>query len=376
MKENKKKLNSLQRSSIGGTIKGGDNNFYNVPEGTASNLVMEVLGAGRDLGGLPERKRQVNHTQQITVREKDKVRQIELSTKKESVMIELSDIDKLVGSNKPVKKMFVLALIKANEQAIHNGQLTSAAISFPLQELIELGFYKTEQSARRGFKAGMDVLTSLKLKGRVQSGKNKESSIESLRVLFTGSDIKNNQCTIYMNEFVNWGFIAQYFTIMPRYYFRLPNRASDLLYYIFYLARQRVKDIAEKGYFNISFRSIQARLNLPSENHTINPGRDIKEAIESAIQSIEDTHAQVYEGLQFTLTPIYDENASIADFLDNGYLKVGMDGIFAETFIELNNTKVKGITAAQKRTERIIEDAVAKKLAKKMEAEEDTEDNT
>ena len=291
-------------------------------------------------------------------------------------MIELSDIDKLVGSNKPVKKMFVLALIKANEQAIHNGQLTSAAISFPLQELIELGFYKTEQSARRGFKAGMDVLTSLKLKGRVQSGKNKESSIESLRVLFTGSDIKNNQCTIYMNEFVNWGFIAQYFTIMPRYYFRLPNRASDLLYYIFYLARQRVKDIAEKGCFNISFRSIQARLNLPSENHTINPGRDIKEAIESAIQSIEDTHAQVYEGLQFTLTPIYDENASIADFLDNGYLKVGMDGIFAETFIELNNTKVKGITAAQKRTERIIEDAVAKKLAKKMEAEEDTEDNT
>ena len=156
----------------------------------------------------------------------------------------------------------------------------------------------------------------------------------------------------------------------------LLNLVLFLLYYIFYLARQRVKDIAEKGCFNISFRSIQARLNLPSENHTINPGRDIKEAIESAIQSIEDTHAQVYEGLQFTLTPIYDENASIADFLDNGYLKVGMDGIFAETFIELNNTKVKGITAAQKRTERIIEDAVAKKLAKKMEAEEDTEDNT
>lgn len=344
--------------------------FYNVPDSTASNLILETLGAGAAIADLPARKRQVNHATTLEVYEDGQRRQVQLKTQKASVTIELADIDKLTGSNKPAKKLFVLALIKANEQAIHEGQLTKNYISFPLQELIDTGFYSTPQSARKGFNAGMDTLTSLKIKGHIQQTKKKGSSIDALEVLFTGARIERGQCTIFFNERISWSFIAQYFTILPRYYFRLPNRASDLLYYIFYLARQHTKDIEERGYFTISFRAIQHRLQLPSEVGNNNPDRTIKQPIEEAIEQIEDGHSGLYGNEDFSLLPVYDEYAPIASFLDNGYLRVELKGSFAETFIAISKDTAKQIEAAQKRQARITEKAVAINTAKKLEAEE------
>lgn len=347
--------------------------FYNVPDSTASNLILETLGAGAAIADLPARKRQVNHSTTLEVLESGKRRQVSLKTQKASVTIELADIDKLTGSNKPAKKLFVLALIKANEQAIHDGQLTKNYISFPLQELIDTGFYSTPQSARKGFNAGMDTLTSLKIKGHIQQTKKKGSSIDALEVLFTGARIERGQCTIFFNERISWSFIAQYFTILPRYYFQLPNRASDLLYYIFYLTRQHTKDIEERGYFTISFRAIQHRLQLPSEVGNNNPDRTIKQPIEEAIEQIEDGHSGLYGNEDFSLLPVYDEYAPIANFLDNGYLRVELKGSFAETFIAISEDTAKQIEAAQKRQARITEKAIAINTAKKLEAEENTE---
>lgn len=347
--------------------------FYNVPGSTASNLILETLGAGADIADLPARKRQVNHSTTLEVLESGKRRQVSLKTQKASVTIELADIDKLTGSNKPAKKLFVLALIKANEQAIHDGQLTKNYISFPLQELIDTGFYSTPQSARKGFNAGMDTLTSLKIKGHIQQTKKKGSSIDALEVLFTGARIERGQCTIFFNERISWSFIAQYFTILPCYYFRLSNRASDLLYYIFYLARQHTRDIEERGYFTIGFRVIQHRLQLPSEIGNNNPDRTIKQPIEEAIEQIEDGHSRLYGNMEFSLLPVYDETATISEYLENGYLKVDLKGAFAETFIAISKDTAKQIEAAQKRQARITEKSIAINTAKKLEAKENTE---
>ena len=347
-----------------------ESNFYNVPDSTASNLILETLGAGEGIADLPARKRQINHNTTYEVLEDGRRRQVSLVNPKAKVTIELADIDKLTGSNKPAKKLFVLSLIKANEQAIFDGQLTKDYISFPLQELIDIGFYKTPQSARTGFKAGMDALTSLKIKGHIQQTKKRGSSIDALEVLFTGANIKGGQCTVYFNPRISWSFIAQYFTILPRYYFKLPNRASDLLYYIFFLARQNTKDIEERGYFTIGFRAIQHRLQLPSEVGLNNPQRDIKQPIEDAIEALETEHSKLYHNTEFSLRPVYDEAASVKDFLDNGYLKVTLTGAFAETYIAISKDTAKQIEAAQKRQARITEKAVAIKTAKALEAEE------
>ena len=344
-----------------------ESNFYNVPDSTASNLILETLGAGENIADLPARKKQINHNTTYEVLEDGKRRQVSVINPKAKVTIELADIDKMTGSNKPAKKLFVLSLIKANEQAIFDGQLTKDYISFPLQELIDIGFYKTPQSARTGFKAGMDALTSLKIKGHIQQTKKRGSSIDALEVLFTGANIKNGQCTVYFNPRISWSFIAQYFTILPRYYFKLSNRASDLLYYIFFLARQHTRDIEERGYFTIGFRAIQHRLQLPSEIDNGNPYRTIKQPIEEAIEELETEHSLLYGNTEFSLLPVYEETASIKDYLDNGYLRVGLTGAFAETYIDISKDTAKRIEQAEKRQARITEKAVAIKTAKAIE---------
>lgn len=342
--------------------------FYNVPDSTASNLVLDVLGAGVDIADLPARKHQINHNTHYEVLEDGNKRLVTLKNNTETaeVTIELADIEQLTGSNKPAKKLFVLSLIKANEQAIHNGQLSQDYISFPLQELIDIGFYKTPQSARKGFKSGADILTSFKIKGKIKKSKKSSSTIESLEVPFTGAKIQKGQCFIYFNPRISWGFFAQYFTILPRYYFRLPNRASDLLYYIFFLARQNTKEIAERGYFTIGFRAIQHRLQLPSEIGNKDPQRTIKQPIEEAIEQLEQEHNSLYGNTDFALLPVCDDNAPIAEYLDNGYLKVSLTGAFAQTFIQISQDTSKQIEKAEKRKARITEKAIAIKTARAM----------
>jgi len=351
-------------------IKQQEDGFYNVPDSTASNLILETLGAGENIADLPARKKQINHNTTYSVMENGKSRQVSISNHKASVTIELADIEKLTGSNKQAKKLFILALIKANEQAIFNGQLTKDYISFPLHELVDIGFYSTIRSARAGFNAGMDALTSLKIKGNIQQTKKKTRSIDALEVLFTGAKIEKGQCTVYFNPRISWSFIAQYFTILPRYYFKLPNRASDLLYYIFFLARQNTRDIEERGYFTIGFRSIQHRLQLPSEKTTKNPQRDIKDPIDEAIEQLETEHSLLYGNTEFRLLPVYDEAASVSEFLDNGYLKVGLSGSFIQPFIHISQDTAKRIEQAAKRQARITEKAAVIKTAHALEAEE------
>lgn len=400
--------------------------FYNMPDSPASNLVLDVLGAGADIGDLPARKRQINHNTEYEVLESGNKRLVSLknATGTAEVTIELADIDKLTGSNKPAKKLFVLSLIKANEQAIHDGVLTKDYVSFPLQELVGIGFYTALRSARAGFNAGVDTLTSLKIKGKTRKKKPKkkketekividtdnvakpaetpeekqEPTAEAteaekkeapvkvkvdveeaedpeettggkdvLEVLFTGGRIEKGQCFIYLNPRINWSFLTQYFTILPTYYFRLSNRASDLLYYIFYLARQNTKEIEERGYFTIGFRAIQHKLSLPSEKGLNNPLRDIKDPIEKAIEQIEDEHKATYDNMEFTLLPVCDEEAPIAEYLDNGYLKVELKGAFATNFIAISKETEKQIAEAKKRQQKIQEKAIATAIAKKLE---------
>lgn len=341
--------------------------FYNMPDSTASNLVLDILGAGENIADLPARKHQVSHSAKYQVMEDGNKRLITMRKGTAEVTIELADIDKLTGSNKPAKKLFVLSLIKANDQAIHDGILTQDYVSFPLKELLDIGFYQTIQSARKGFKTGADTLTSFKAKGRQQKSKKSKSSIESLEVLFTGAKIKNGQCYIYFNPRISWGFFAQYFTIIPRYYFKLPSRASDLLYYIFFLARQNTQEIEEHGYFTIGFRAIQHKLQLPNEKGLNNPQRDIKDKIEEAITQIEDEHNTTYKDITgFNILPVYDEGATIGEYLDNGYLKVSLEGEFAKMFIQISLDTKKQIKQAEQRKARIAEKAIAIKTAQSM----------
>lgn len=351
--------------------------FYPLPSSPLVNLTHETLSAGTSIVDLPDRKKLYSNSASLTVRASGNARQILQTTTAGSFTILIDDITKLAGSNKAAKRLFTLALIKANDQAVHNGKLTKDHISFSLQELIDLQAYSTIQSARKGFTAGADILTSLKVAGSyTERHKGKEpASMEALEVLFTGARRVNGQCFIYLNNRVNWGLFTTFFTYIPQYYFRLSNRASDLLLHIFSIARMSADKIAKQGYFTIGFRAIQQYLQLPSEIGNTKPAQLIKKPIEDAIAEIEEAHSKDYHNTEFQLLPVYGKDAdgveilddtgiTIKEYLENGYLKITLKGSIAAPFIEASRSKTSAIKAREASKKRIEEKARAINLAK------------
>ena len=338
---------------------------YDMPDSPASHFLFDILSAGTDIADLPPRKRMFNNSTIYDVKASGDKRLVSMenydgTTK---VTVELDDINKLT---KPAIMLLIYTLIKANEQALHNGQLTRDYISFPLQHLVDDGLYQDIRSARRGFLIGRDALTSLQIKGQLQKrhGSKRVVKVNDLVVPFIKGGIENNQCYIYFNTHMDWEFFAQYFTKIPKYIFSLSDRAGILLYYIFYLARQHTREIADRGYFTISFRSIQSLLKLPSEINNSKPQQYIKEPIENAVVAIEEAHKKRYGNKEFLLELVYEEQAGIEEYLDNGYLKISLAGAYAEPFISQSQTQQKKIQKAEQKKERIEEKAIAMKMAK------------
>ena len=342
--------------------------IFNLPDSPASNFLYDVLAAGGDIADLPNRKRQVTHDITYEVLENGNKRLISSKSKTAAMTIELADIEKVMGSNKAAKKFLLLALAKINDQAMYNGKLTKEYISFPLQELVDLGFYSTSRSARTGFKASMNILSDIKMGGDIQITKKKKITVVGAHPFRKGI-IYNSMCYIHLETDFDWEFLIQYFTILPFYYFNLSNKASDLLYCIFYFARQRTKEIKERGYFTINFRTLQQKLQLPSEKGLNNPQRDIKKAIKLAVEEVANEHSKAFGDTGLLLQLEYNDKAPISEYLDNGYLKVTLNGTFASPFIEISKGTEKQIEEAKQKKDRIQENAMAKALAKKLETD-------
>lgn len=351
-----------------------------LPTGPALSFLYEILG--QDPSQIQNRKHQFNRNQQLIIETKGDMRRLSYSKDKTTVSVEIDDFRKLVNRAPQTKKILTRILLRANEQAIHNGELYRDKVSFPLRELVGEGQYKTLETARQGFYNVTDTLTGLKVSGKIERGTKKTIQQGAHAVLFKGAKVNNATCEIYLNELLNWGLITPYYTGLPDYYFELPDRAAELLEYIFSLARQNTKLIAEQGYFTISYRAIQYRLNLPNEIQNgkpiNNPKRDIKDAIETAIEQIEEKYSKYAPPIprdakgadaipDFSLLPMADYDAPIKKYLDEGKLKVSLKGDYAKRFIEISRKTAAKLEAAQKRQERIEDRAIAINLAKSLE---------
>ena len=138
------------------------------------------------------------------------------------------------------------------------------------------------------------------------------------------------------------------------------------------IARQRTKDIKERGYFTISLRTIQQVLNLPDEDKTTHPQRDIKDVINDAVDEIDKAQREDFgnEDLQF-LSVEYDEAWPIKQFLNEGYLYVALSGDFAQPFIDIEDEKTKKLKEVKRRSQK----ALAAKKDNDEESEKAKKDN-
>ena len=346
---------------------------YNVISSPAIGSTMQVFGAQGDLKAMAARSNRhpTMHGKTIKYGEKDNWRKVSFSRGDNICTLEIDDITKLSGYNKSIKKIFAFALVKTNEQAYSDGVFRQNYITFPLKELLEVGVYKNIRAARAGYEDAMRALTSLKFSGKISQGKKAAATQAKIEVLFTGAEISNGECKIYLNERINWQYVAPFYTMIPAFYFALPTKAADLLFYVFYLARQNQEKIRDNGYFNINNRSIAQFLGLPDESEAKNPSRDIRQRIEEAIEGIEKKILTSGEKGALMLTPCNGDSTTIKDYLDNGYLKVEIAGSYAPFFINGANQKTRSIEAARRKREKIVEAAKVKNLADSMKQQQD-----
>ena len=339
-----------------------------LPSSPAVNLVYDFLGGSIET--LQERKKRYDRTQKVTIRESGAKRQLMYEKNGATYTIAIDDVSKIAKDNPEAKKILT-RIFTLLPKVISNDVLTRDYVTFLLEDLVGEGQYSNLETARQGFYNAMFLLEKIAIGGKATVGKRMISG--KGRVLFKGHDVDRSVCTVYLNDRFDWRLIAQFFTGIPDYYYELPNRAADLLLYIFLRARQNTRQIAQEGKFSISYRSIQSRLNLPSEikpdgKPIPNPRRDIKDAIENAIEQIEETNRKYLpEGMKekdfpFTLEPKADYTAPIREYLDKGELVVHLNGSFAERFIKVDKLAAHAIDKEKKRQERIETNARAKAL--------------
>ena len=332
-----------------------------VPNGDSLNWLYRVLSSSK--GGRMVTESNGNRHEKITAQQYgDKVRFIRENKQNGStVIVEIDQADKyLRKTNKTFTKILLFALQKMTAQ---NNPLE---VGFSLQELVDLGMYYDTSTARRAVKEFFSQQKLTTLSGTVKKGR--KTVKEEGEILFYHYKINNGFVTLSVNENFNLDFIANYFTVFPRFAYALSNNAFSLVRYIFFLARQNTQAIKEKGTFTISLEAVRENLGLPSVEDVKNRKyrQFIIEPIEKAIEEVEEALLTVPEAKEygFTITPYGTDTSNIRVWLQ-GYLEIGLNGDFAETFIRLATKAEKDRAQWAK-----IKQAELAKIAARQEAKE------
>jgi hypothetical protein len=302
-----------------------------IPNGEALNWLYRVITSSK--GGRIITSSNGNRHEEITATEKKGIITFTRKNKQNgsTVIVAIEQADKyLQKSNKTFIKVLLFSLQKMTTQNF------PLKVGFSLQELVDLGMYSTTSNAGRAVKEFFAQQKLTTLSGIVKKGK--KTVKEEGGVLFYHYDLDNGYVTLSVNDNFNMEFIANYFTVFPRFAYALSNNAFSLVRYIFFLARQNAQAIKDKGTFTINLDSIRENLGLPPVDEVKNRKykQYIIDPIETAIEEIEEALLKAPEAKEygFTITPYGTDTKNIKQWLQ-GYLEIGLKNDFAETFIKI-----------------------------------------
>lgn len=274
--------------------------------------------------------------------------------KKEEYTIEFERLETKQPAR--INKILLYAYQEINRQHVlaYLGENKQAAVTFNLQNLVDLKMYESKKAARLAINNFYTSQTNFKV-GGVKIGKNsKQPDYQCGKsIMFSSYSIDNSIVTLWLAPGFPWAMFTEYYSVFPRFAYGLKENAFSLIYCIFYLARQNTKDIKGKGTFTIKLETVSDYLGLPTPDDV--KGRKyneyIKKPIDDAITEIETVTKDLPEAQNYglTITPHYIDNGKISDWL-KGYLTIGLAGDFAKTFIGIatkQETRIKKIEAAK-----------------------------
>lgn len=252
-----------------------------------------------------------------------------------TITIQIEDITKVTDTS---RKLFNIALMKMTEGTVSKGQLTKDYVAIPLKDLVNGGFYKNIESARKGVKRSAKCLEEqISFQGTIINYKKKVRQ-ESFETMFTGYRIKSNVVYLNLNSKINYEFLFLTYTKVPYFtYMSLSARAGDLLLYIMALARQKQNKakISNDRPFNISIRAVANKIGLPAFDDTKNPKRDIIGKLKTAVNDILNN---VSSDSIFIEMKGADCHTTTREAYNNGYLQITLKNEYKDYFSSFHKT--------------------------------------
>ena len=245
---------------------------------TLGNIINNLKSTGSADLALVRDKKLSKGKSESHFKIKDNKLVFERVTAKECVRTVICDAENFFG-RRPSQKLLIYLLWLINRQAVASGSMSAFDLDFDARELVELGAYKTLTSAKAGAATFLERMKSIYISASVigdESGGKPKRLIKA----FTQS---GSHFSVELNPDFNKASLTAYFMCLPECYFNLSHRASVLMYYCCYLARQNTVSVKRYGFFDISLRAVQYRLGLPDEKETKNPKAYVKEPIIKAV---------------------------------------------------------------------------------------------
>lgn len=286
--------------------------FEMMPSGPATGFLKSVITSAQVQREL-ERKNIVYKTRESA--DGKWVAEYKSANASYKVTVENERFRKLISaSNKQsanTRKVFNFLLTKSNEQHF------SPDISFHLQDLVDRGIYKTKRSAYKGVKHCIDTLMGFEIEGSYMKGKREVRNIRSY--VFVARDISFSVCKVKTMPGTLENLCPYFAKLNPKIY-ALSGKSYLLAEYIHTAARftMHQENIAKRGHFNISLKTINQELGQESPEQTEYHTRLIIQPILKAIDEVNGSDAGV------RVTPRHKrEYKNAYEFLE-GYLEVVM----------------------------------------------------
>lgn len=277
-------------------------------------------------------------------------------------IIGVERLDLIAGDNRTNIRLTNRALSELN-RVVRNGKLIKQFITLSPKTLVADGLFNSERAARRGIYAVVDALSNIKIRGTLYAGGEDPIELRNFAVPFIGlkEEISENgkkrvdtggrknavvtgEIALYPHE-MEWGLLTQFAMPIPSYYYKLTKNAASLFFYIFAQARKNIRRLKRKKFIKIYFSSIRDRLALPLPHETKHPGRDIRGAIDLALEEIEEMHRKHFEDGSLELLCMHEtkgcnvDECSINEYLERCFLRVKIKGDLLKYIMRVGGVK-------------------------------------
>ncbi len=334
--------------------------YFRIPSSPVIKAIYELFTAGRHFDRLEENKSALNRKVTLDIYEREERTILACTNESGSFTLSVSTdlLPYELKAGRRIKRLFLFLLIYWNRQQ------DARTISIPLKELVKHGAFNDAAAARKSIKSAMPALLSLTVEGRQEHSKRKYVQIMDETPLFESWRIESGKLEVMTHPDCNTDFLFEYFTTLPKCFFRLYSNAQDAAFYIFYMARQ--KQNVDKLYagdpFVVTFSALHAALCLPAIGETRNPQRDCIERILEAVEQLNEAG----KGTGLSLSIAGDMTAPARTVLATSRVLVWITGSLLESLQPIMERR-RQEAEKQKRIRAKTEKIIAQKIAKTAE---------